>query len=179
MKRSRTVWLQFGLLLVAIFRWSIAGRQVCDACSESSSALGSVAHRGGGGRALHDAERTIRRFLDEVPTEGGEFHVQGWRWHTMSLVREARRLQQLALSLTERGALDDEDRLHSLQKASDYVVGFNMKGLHKTEKELFFPWARKTVKAKNADLGKAFEMVMDALDSERKKIEKLGNSLVS
>ena len=86
----------------------------------------------------------------------------------MSLVREADRLCELA-----RRSPDD---LTSLSQAADYVVGFNMKGLHKVESELFFPWVRK--KVKESTVSKAFETVMDRLELEQRKMHQLGVSLV-
>jgi len=155
---------------------------------------------------LESAEETIRRYLnstssrqrqdnDDVDVQH-EFHIQGWRWHTMSLAREAGRLQKLARKLQQDSelagiAVVPETDLAALKKATDYVVDFNMKGLHKIEKNLFFPWVRQKVATSlmkgslaaggddEYDVPAAFEVVMDRLDSDRCNIEKLGKSLVS
>jgi len=84
----------------------------------------------------------------------------------MSLVREANRLNQFA-----RNSQD----LPALSQAVDYVVGFNMKGLHKIERELFFPWARRQVK--DPTVAKAFGALMDRLEDERQTIHELGVTL--
>jgi len=60
-----------------------------------------------------------------------DFHIQGWRWHTKSLARDAGRLHKLALKT-------DIETAKTLKEASDYVVGFNMVGLHRIEGNLFF-----------------------------------------
>jgi len=90
----------------------------------------------------------------------------------MSLVREAGRLKQLA-----RRSSSDEG-CGPIKQASDYVVGFNMKGLHKIEADLFFPWMRNKLTAvEQKDLARAFGSVMDELESDRKKVAKLGESI--
>ena len=126
---------------------------------------------------LAAAEERIIRYLEESTENGGKFHVQGWRWHTMSLVREAGRLQKLTLRMQSSCRVEE---LPALRMAADYVVGFNMKGLHKIEKDLFFPWVRgKFTAIGESDIAKAFSVVMDQLESDRKTIELLGSSLVS
>jgi hypothetical protein len=129
---------------------------------------------------LAAAEERINQYLAESMVtngDGGKFHVQGWRWHTMSLVREAGRLQKLASTMLASCPAED---LTALRGAAEYVVGFNMKGLHKIEKDLFFPWARrKFTTIGESDVATAFSVVMDQLESDRKTIEQLGTSLVS
>ena len=97
----------------------------------------------------------------------------------MSLAREASRLHLLAQSMQSSPSQEDSS-LSNLQKAADYVVGFNMKGLHKIESDLFFPWVRKmTSKMADSGVAKAFGAVVEKLESDRQKIEDLGVSLVS
>ena len=99
----------------------------------------------------------------------------------MSLVREANCLRKLTQTLDE--ILDDEAttaKLVTIQSAVDYVVGFNMKGLHKIEKDLFFPW----VKEKTCDaveekaICSAITDLMEKLESDRQKLELVGAMLV-
>jgi len=127
------------------------------------------------------SEATLRNYLESSsPNQTGKFYVQGWRWHTMSLVRESSRLQEFARNLTPDEA-EDVDKLSALKTATDYVVGFNMKGLHSIEKDLFFPWVReKTCNAvEEKDVCRAIKDVMDGLESDRQKLESVGASLVS
>jgi hypothetical protein len=139
-----------------------AAQEVCSASASPASL--AVAHE------------QITRFLDSAD-HAGKFHVQGWRWHTMSLVREADRLHKLARSLQDSSSEND---LPALTKAVDYVVGFNMKGLHKIENDLFFPWVRKKVSEVNESrVVDAFGTLMDQLECERQAIQELGASLVS
>lgn len=125
----------------------------------------------GGDRA---SESKISDFLSQKDVRMEKFHVHGWRWHTMSLVREAGRLKNLALRSSAT------DGCPPIKQAVDYVIGFNMKGLHMIEADLFFPWMRKKLTAVDQkDLAQAFGSVMDQLESDRKKVAKLGESIVS
>jgi len=126
------------------------------------------------------SEAILRRFLAADKSSDfagdGKFYIQGWRWHSMSLIREAGQLQKLAQTFQ----LDDADA-DKLKIAAEYVVGFNMKGLHSIEKDLFFPWVReRTCRAvKDEAVCRAICAVMDQLESDRQKLESVGASLVS
>lgn len=106
-----------------------------------------------------------------------QFHVQGWRWHTKSLARDAGRLHKLALKT-------DPNSATTLKDASDYVVGFNMVGLHRIEANLFFPWMReKLVNNKSSSsscspaLSEGFSSAMDALESDQRAVVRLGRTI--
>lgn len=125
---------------------------------------------------LDEAEAEIRRYLVSSATAAGTFHVQGWRWHTMSLVRESRRLHRLAVRLRDVG---NTENWASLETTADYTVGFNMKGLHRIEKDLFFPWLRiKNKSVPERVVAQAFGKLLDQLERDRQRIETLGTSLV-
>jgi len=102
-----------------------------------------------------------------------QFHIQGWRWHTKSFARDARRLHRLALKTNVKTA-------ETLKDASDYVIGFNMMGLHKIEATLFFPWMREkltgglVVKPK---VSTSFSSAMDALETDRRTVAQLGKNI--
>lgn len=115
----------------------------------------------------------VRSYLDSTPNSRLEdFHIQGWRWHMQSLVRESDRLHKLASRTNINTA-------QNLKDASDYVVGFNLRGLHKIEAGLFFPWMKEklTLSAPRTDLKAAFASMMDQLESDRRMVAKLGDSI--
>jgi hypothetical protein len=121
------------------------------------------------------AEGLIGQFLSKTNMLLEDFHIHGWRWHTMSLVREAERLEKMAQRYQDK--LTETDLL---KQATDYVIGFNLKGLHKIEADLFFPWMREKLTSINEkDLSLAFALVMDQLESDRKNLAQLGDSIVS
>ena len=162
----------FGLLNFCLVGISLAfsntleppARRVSDQFPEECSNI-----RGGEGTV----QGLINGFLDDGMSSLDNFHIHGWRWHTMSLVREAGRLRNLA----GRVSLDAPQ---PLQEASDYVIGFNLKGLHKIEADLFFPWMReKLTSIPKPELSKAFASVMDQLEQDRKTVAQLGDSIVS
>jgi len=136
--------------------------------------------------ALTEAEATVRSYLESSSEEEedqaeGRFYVQGWRWHTMSLVHEAGRLHRLAAQTLLLNKNEDGDKnLSALQVAADYVVGFNMKGLHSIERDLFFPWVRESTRKALPEKGvrRAMDNVVDQLERDRQILEARGASLV-
>lgn len=112
----------------------------------------------------------------------------------MALAREASRLHRLTLLIMAHNKTSggDEDgvknaksavNVNALRKAADYVVGFNMKGLHRIERDLFFPWVQQQVieplSRSDREMSSAVRVVMDQLDHQRRTIDKLGQNLVS
>lgn len=124
------------------------------------------------------AESVLRDFLasPEGSVPENRFYVHGWRWHTMSVIRESKRLQRLALRLDP----SREEHLDCLGKAVDYVMGFNQGALRRVE-TMFFAWIRQNVDSKNnksvGEVVKALNTVLDHLDLESKQISKLSLSL--
>jgi len=134
-------------------------------------------------------ERTIsviKQFLTASSIDGqnNEFLIQGWRWHCMSLIRDADRLEKLAARLSSN-KVNDESGLEALVSAADYVVNFNMAGLYRIESTMFVKWLRKNLC--NADafsdssyaaaMPSAFGKVIDKIDNQRDDCEKLGKEL--
>lgn len=175
---SRRLTVSLLLLFIATFAIagqgprSVVGASVCLPDSDASRQDPSLLVRGGGDSV---SESKIADFLFQKEASMEKFHVHGWRWHTMSLVREAGRLKKLA----ERSSSQEEDACPTLKQAVDYVIGFNMKGLHKIEADLFFPWMRKKLTSvEQKDLALAFGSVMDQLETDRRTVAKLGESIV-
>ena len=137
--------------------------------------------------------------LQQHPEKQGEvktldwrakFKIHGWRWHTMSLIREAQRLAQ--------GTLLQKSPSTSWNTFTDYVVNFNLKGLHKIQHDLFFPWVKEELpkhmfpadnnekdavdnQASRHQKGlvlQALSTVLQELQDQDRKCQKLGQSLV-
>ena len=128
-----------------------------------------------GGNVSSNAEDTLRQYLQEAG-QAGKFYVQGWRWHTLSVKREAERLQRLAEQMESEGV-----DLPRLRKAADYVVDFNLKALHRVE-AMFFPKMRdwmKDSKEVKPEVISAFKEVLSSLEADNKKLAALGKSIVS
>ncbi|CAB9497660.1 expressed unknown protein [Seminavis robusta] len=121
---------------------------------------------------VQQAEETLDRVLEDAKDQDKKFHVQGWRWHTMSVLRDAERLQALALRTTG-------DDLSQLQKAADYVVDFNLKALHRVE-NMFFPWMRQHMqesKTAQPETKQAFNAIVENLEADQKRLAELGKSI--
>lgn len=128
-----------------------------------------------GGDAQSPAEQTLRRYIAESSTNSGRFHVQGWRWHTMSVMREAERLQKLAQQMEQQDTAD----VSRLAKAADYVVDFNLKALHRVE-AMFFPKTRQWMKDSTTaqpEIVQAFDEVVANLEEDKKRMAELGKKI--
>jgi hypothetical protein len=112
------------------------------------------------------------------------FYIHGWRWHTQALARDARRLAQLATNtIIDIDNKIDENKIDDLQQAIEYTVDFNMKGLHKIERDVFFPWVRTTVVPAIPDHDdvtsrKRLREVMDQLERDHWQLHEWGQALV-
>lgn len=184
----------FSILLIALVFAPIAkttlpigrkGKAIGVAAAADFNSAGDAScldTRGGGDASPHQsAEEIVEKYLakDRKAASKDRFHVQGWRWHTLSLVRDSRRLETLALRDLSVGAVG-EDETPRLEKAAKHVVDFNMAGLHRIENELFFPWMREKL-CSNPDaqehLRKAFNEILDGIDEDRRHVAKLGQAV--
>lgn len=128
----------------------------------------------------------IKQFLTSSSTDGQhkEFLIQGWRWHCMSLIRDADRLERLAAHLSSN-KVNDNSGLEALLSAADYVVNFNMAGLYRIESTMFVKWLRKNLcnvdafsDSSNATAtAAAFSKVIDKIDNQRISCEMIGKEL--
>ena len=128
----------------------------------------------------------IKQFLSESSTDrqNDEFLIQGWRWHCMSLIRDADRLERLAAHLSSN-KVNDDSGLEALLSAADYTVNFNMAGLYRIESTMFVKWLRKHLcnadafgdRTNAAAMATAFVKVIDKIDSQRVDCEKIGKEL--
>ena len=181
----------FGLVAAAALGINIRG-DVSVAQSSSSSCGGSatddattdVDARGGGTDSASCSRRrrsdngildnketgdTLRLFLRSTPTSPLVFHIQGWRWHCMSLIRDAKRLERLSrhlATLTTKSSdiggnsnnNNEEETaaagFKALLQATDYVINFNMAGLFRIQSDMFVTFLRKHLCDK-ASLGRA------------------------
>ena len=134
-------------------------------------------------------ESSISDFLNDFPSSTrNEFHIQGWKWHTLSLIRDSKRLERLAHELLNENIITDDsdndnDNDNPLEKATKHVIDFNMKALHKIEKELFFPFLKQKLSTPKdpsiipKDVQSAFENVISDIENDRNYISKIAITL--
>lgn len=123
---------------------------------------------------ISEAEAIISRFLSDDESNR-DFHVQGWRWHTLSLVRDTSRLEKLAMRVLSQ-ATESGFAINSmpLEKASRHVIDFNMGGLNRIENNLLFPWLRNKLCSHGEDrLKNAFSQILNKIDKDRSRASKL------
>jgi hypothetical protein len=74
-----------------------------------------------------------------IPVSERQFLVQGWRWHTISVIQDLERFSKLIKLIqdesTHNPVLDEK-----LSKCFNWVFDFNWKALMRVEREIFFPW---------------------------------------
>lgn len=145
----------------------------------STSTTSVAAYENGDETCLNDIDQsvqsTIRDFLDSNSPKSDKFYIQGWRWHTLSLIRDTNRLANYASrSMTK-------DKVTSTQKAVNHVIDFNLKGLYRIEDDVFLPWLRFKLSSDQIigsdDVKKAFAAVMDSIEHDRKRVKKLASSI--
>lgn len=101
-----------------------------------------------------------------IPVKERCFVINGWRWHTASVIRDLERFRVVVNSIkrNKRGAVDpatgealgtgvegqkqqpvliDATSAARVLGCYQFVCGFNWKALMKVEAELFFPWLQK------------------------------------
>lgn len=128
------------------------------------------------------------------------FHIQGWRWHFMSLIRDSKRLERLSSYLANSlldetwDATESTAGLDALHRAATYVVNFNMAGLYRIQSGMFLSFLREHL-CDNDSLSQyvgeggdtdvtaeeieAFRKVVETIDDYRIQSENIGRELVS
>jgi hypothetical protein len=145
----------------------------------------------------YNTRKVILRFLDCTTKDGQTvaedefpFHIQGWRWHFMSLIRDSRRLERLSMhlaNLTEEGDVE-KSGFEALDRAANYVINFNMAGLFRIQSDMFVNFLRRHL-CNEESLGRfcvgntiaeidAFEALIQIIDTYRVRSEDVGRELV-
>lgn len=87
------------------------------------------------------AGENIKLLLDSGPVPQGErkFLINGWRWHTASVIRDLNRFENVLVE-SEKQQVQTEDISKRISKCFSFVFDFNWKACMRVERELFFPW---------------------------------------
>lgn len=163
-----------------------AGLKLAQRCQQLSSSTSSTENNTDGASQQQSCKDeniiAIQEFLSKDNNDGGDskevtsdntsssssfidnFHFHGWRWHTLSIVRDSSRLSEYARKCRSMLQKNDSDNSNydssdnetaykmdmdnikqqqgELQKAVDHVINFNLKGLQRIEGNVFFPWLK-------------------------------------
>lgn len=85
----------------------------------------------------------LSNILDDGPinVKNRKFLINGWRWHTASVIYDLRRFRSLlSLILDDNLVEDTAAYVDKVIGCNNFVCGFNLKALLRVETELFFPW---------------------------------------
>jgi hypothetical protein len=104
-----------------------------------------------------------------IPIKDRMFLINGWRWHTISVLRDLERFR----SLSKHSKTLDSDRLI---KCYDHVFGFNWNALMRVEKDIFFPWLTDILPPSSQDLIVNIVQKHDSIYSLSKKLKSLCSS---
>lgn len=77
-----------------------------------------------------------------IPIEDRLFTIQGWRWHTISVLRDLDRFNKVieCIHKNHGSSGDINSSTEKLNKCFDFVFNFNWKALMAVERDIFFPW---------------------------------------
>lgn len=188
MLRKNIALSLISLILCHIIAHGFSLHQTDVSCLSPESTHPEIELRGGGGE-LNDIQPQSKSIIVDFLSSNehrGEFHIQGWRWHFMSLIRDSRRMERLAHYLSQH-IDEEENEVKALEHAADYLVNFNMAGLHSVEEKMFVRWLRdnlcdaKIVGAfceNGKDVSTAFKEVIDKIDQHRIQTNEMGKELV-
>ena len=123
---------------------------------------------------LNDLPTTVsqssdfKSILDKgpVPVKDRAFLINGWRWHTISVISDLERFRLLS----KHSKAIDDDRLI---KCYDHVFGFNWNALIKVEKDIFFPWLTTILPESSQELMVNIIKKHNNIDSLSKKLRSL------
>jgi hypothetical protein len=111
-------------------------------------------------------------YLREHTSQKVPFRIHGWRWHTMSVLRELNILYKAwTLGSTE---------YEGIVAAVHHTIGFNLKGLHRVETTLFFPFlSSKFDTISDSVVRKAFQQILFSVEQNQQSLLQHGKQLVS
>ncbi|KAL7448494.1 hypothetical protein ACHAWC_000669 [Mediolabrus comicus] len=182
-----TLLLRRVIKLLLLF---LIGKATCFAVSSGDASCAQDI-RGGGAIIVSSIDEgtlsIIKQFLassSEKNEKNNDFLIQGWRWHVMSLIRDAGRLKSLAEHLA-KNKMSDDSSLDALVTAADFVVNFNMAGLYRVESAMFVKWLRKHLcrpdafgdDSNAAATSNAYGNVIGKIEDQRIDCENLGKEL--
>ena len=122
-----------------------------------------------------------------IPVSEREYIINGWRWHTASVIRDLNRFLDVIKSLesvinennigSDTTDLNKAGPVKRLLESYNYVCNFNMKALMKVERDIFFPWLQDLLPR---SAGSLMEAILDehiALNKASASIGSICNSL--
>lgn len=122
----------------------------------------------------------LRTIIEQgpVPQSDRDFLINGWRWHTKSVLRDISRFSLIiddTINRLNNKKSKNTNTSNKLQKdrirdCHNFVMNFNWKALMRVEREIFFPWLQELLPYAAAPL------VNDIL-AQHKKITQLSRDM--
>ena len=188
-------WMALFLVFVCLFMAHVCHSRVVHSSVAAFAVASRPSARKGGSEGLQAqtaaVESTDLSSLLEhgvIPISERKFLVNGWRWHTMSVIRDLSRFRAVLSNLRtnfkenhrdflSRGV--SEERLLEMQVKQTmkvmaclkFVIGFNWKALMGVENQLFFPWLQDFLPKDVANMLKDFGTEHDYIKKQWTKLE--------
>lgn len=98
------------------------------------------------------ASNKYKRVIDvhdgPIPKDKRKFVINGWRWHTISVLYDLDRYLNIikkAIDISDdtiesKSTIEYENYISKIYPCCNFVCKFNLYGLHKVEKEIFIPF---------------------------------------
>ena len=116
-----------------------------------------------------------------IPVGEREFLINGWRWHTASVIRDLDRFEKVLIESNRRGRRSDSEMTlakERIMKSYMFVFDFNWKACMKVERELFFPWLQTLLPPSSSYLFKDVYAKHDIIKSTSGSLRKVCMSFV-
>ena len=85
-----------------------------------------------------------------IPEPSRAYLINGWRWHTLAVLRDLDRFKRLVQGLSSRSEAMAESPPTLLGRCHSFVCGFSWRALMTIEGEIFFPWLSELLPTKFA-----------------------------
>jgi hypothetical protein len=109
-----------------------------------------------------------------IPVKERQFLINGWRWHTISALRDLQRYAtvidkieaQYEMNIKKNAREEFKTRINACY---NYVCDYNLKALMKIETDLFFPWLQRLLPPQSKTL--MIEVIQEQADVKAKSIQ--------
>jgi len=112
--------------------------------------------------------------LGPIPMKERQFLINGWRWHTISALRDLQRYSAVIEKIEAQYDMNilkntRDDFKTRINLCYNYVCDYNLKALMKIETDLFFPWLQRLLPSQSKSL--MIEVIQEQADVRAKSIQ--------
>ena len=105
-----------------------------------------------------------------IPVSERAYLINGWRWHTLSVIHDLNRLISI-LESTKRQKEVNDNTMTRIHQSYNFLYKFNWNALKRVEVTVFFPWLKSM-------LPQSISKSVDKISVLHNRIEKLGGHFI-